>query len=159
MVEKDKLSLSFVQPFQAVTAARHRRVRHGLWRNPLPNRACPKSEIGVNEDHAPGLPVDQWSASLGQSILLDLMARPTKKVALKLMKAFAAEHEREPSSTKCRTAGDIAGKICKSQEEFDRAMEFLGPRRESLINAWRRSDGLAVQPNEKGYTWIAGHKE
>jgi hypothetical protein len=90
--------------------------------------------------------------------LVDLMGHSTEKVALKLMKAFAAEHEREPDATKCRTAGVIAGKICGSQEEFDRVMEFVGPRRMGLVQAWRRSDGLAVQPNKVGYEWIAGHK-
>ena len=54
-------------------------------------------------------------------------------------------------ATKCRTAGDIAGKICKSQEEFDRVMEFVGPRRLGLIQAWKRkreptsADKLAVR--------------
>jgi len=87
-----------------------------------------------------------------------VMAPSTEKVALKLMKAFAAEHKREPDATKCRTAGEIASKICKSQEEFDRVMEFVGPRRMGLINSWRRSDGLAAQPNKAGYEWIASHK-
>jgi len=52
------------------------------------------------------------------------------------MKAFAAEREREPDATKSRTAGDIAAKICKSQDEFDRVMEFVGPRCMGLIQAW-----------------------
>jgi hypothetical protein len=86
------------------------------------------------------------------------MAHSIEKVALKLMKAFAAEHEREPDATKRRTAGDVAGEICRSQDEFDQVMEFLGPRRMGLVQAWRRSDGLAVQPNKAGYEWIASHK-
>ena len=85
------------------------------------------------------------------------MARSAERVAFKLMKAFAAEREREPDATKSRTAGDIAAKICKSQDEFDRVMEFVGPRCMGLIQAWQRSDGLAVQPNKAGYDWIKKH--
>jgi prepilin-type processing-associated H-X9-DG protein/prepilin-type N-terminal cleavage/methylation domain-containing protein len=51
----------------------------------LRNGACPKSEIGVNEDHAPGLPVDQWSANLGQSILLGGVMRIANRGAFTLM--------------------------------------------------------------------------
>lgn len=87
------------------------------------------------------------------------MARSTEKIALKLLKAFAAEQQRQPDLLKCRTAGDLAEHICSSQEEFDRVMEFLS-RQKGLINAVRRPEGgLAVQPNEQGHAWIAGQKE
>jgi hypothetical protein len=90
--------------------------------------------------------------------MLDLMARSIEKVALRLMKALKAEHEREPDALKCRTVGDIAGKICTSQDEFNRVMEFVGPRRLGIVQTWHRKDGLAVQPNKAGFEWIGSHK-
>jgi len=87
------------------------------------------------------------------------MARPIERVALRLMKALKREWERESDAAKCRTVGDIASKICKSQGEFDRVMVFIGPRQKGLINTWKRKDGVAVQPNEAGFAWIDSQKE
>jgi hypothetical protein len=74
------------------------------------------------------------------------------------MGALKSEYEREPSPVRCRLVGEIAGPICKSQEEFEQVMEFIGPRRLDLIQSWRRGVGLAVQPNKAGLDWIESQR-
>src|SRR5262245_15414432 len=87
------------------------------------------------------------------------MARPIEKVALELMKALQEERERNPDLTKSRTVGDIAGKICKSQEEFDRVFRFITDRR--LLDCWDRYDGKGkvAYPNQAGFAWMDSQAE
>ncbi len=51
----------------------------------------------------------------------------------------------------------IGTPICKSQEEFDRVAKFLTSNR--MIDATRRSDGLAAKPNSVGQSWMNSQKE
>jgi len=87
------------------------------------------------------------------------MARKIERIALRLMKALKKEYAREPDATKVRSICEIASKICKSQDEFDRMMTYIGPKRMALINSWRRDGKLVAQPNEAGFAWIDSHKE
>ena len=80
---------------------------------------------------------------------------------MRFMQALKKELARQPDATKCRTASEIASetRICNSQDEFERVMAFIGPKENGLVKAWRREDGLVVQPNKDGLEWIDGQKE
>jgi len=90
--------------------------------------------------------------------MLFVMCRSTEKLALRLMKSLKAEFEREPDAAKARTVVNVAARIFKSQEEYDRVMAFVGPKGMALINAWQRDGKLVAQPNKAGLAWIEGRK-
>jgi hypothetical protein len=86
------------------------------------------------------------------------MPRSTEKLALRLMESLKAELDREPDAAKARPVVEVAARIFKSHEEFDRVVTFVGPQRMALINSWRRDGRLVAQPNKAGLAWIEDRK-
>jgi hypothetical protein len=85
------------------------------------------------------------------------MPRSTERVALRLLKALKDEWAREPDFLKCRALGDVASKICRSQDEYDRVVKFITSQ--SMIEAVRREGRLVAKPSGAGLAWIESHKE
>ena len=85
------------------------------------------------------------------------MRSSTERVAVRLMKALQKEWAREPDLLKCRTLSDVASKICRSQDEYDRVVKFISSK--GMIDAVQREARLVAKPNAVGDAWIQSHHE
>ena len=71
------------------------------------------------------------------------------------MRALQEESVRSPNLLECRKLVDVADGICKSQEEFDRCVNYFGDQR--LLQFVQREDGMAALPSDKAISWIEEH--
>ena len=85
------------------------------------------------------------------------MSAKTERLAASMLRALKKEALREPSPVKSQRLNTVVSKLCKSQADYEKAVRFLCDNH--FIDSWKRDDGVAAKPNEKGLAWLEERRE